>query len=126
MKLSRNVIAPLFLAALIGPSLAHADASGDGHEKQAAPHDQAWLEKKTQVCAGCHGKNGVSQTPSFPTLAGQYQDYLLHSLKGYRDGERKNAVMAGQVTGLTDAQLKALARYYANQESALYTPAMDE
>lgn len=93
-----------------------------GNEK---PAGNDWVSQTTQTCASCHGKNGVSQTANFPVIAGQYQDYLLHSLKAYRDGDRKNAIMGGQVQGMSDAQLKALARYYSEQDSPLHTPMAD-
>lgn len=89
------------------------------------PAGSDWVSQATQTCAGCHGKNGVSQTENFPVIAGQYQDYLLHSLKAYRDGERKNGIMAGQVQGMSNAQLKALARYFSTQDSPLRTPTAD-
>jgi len=88
-------------------------------------HDQQWVQQKVQVCATCHGKNGVSTTATFPTLAGQYESYLFHALKSYQNGERKNAIMPAQVSGLTDAQLHALATYFSQQESPLYTPSLD-
>ena len=111
------LVAALSLAA--GPLMAQSES---GQDKAA---DSDWVSQTTQTCASCHGKKGVSQTENFPILAGQYQDYLLHSLKAYRDGERKNAIMSGQVQGMSDDQLKALARYYSRQESPLYTPTIE-
>jgi cytochrome c553 len=49
----------------------------------------------------------------WPTLAGQHQDYIEHSLKAYRDGDRKDPVMAPMAAALTDADIKALAAYYS-------------
>lgn len=89
------------------------------------PYGSDWVEQTAQTCASCHGEKGVAQTENFPIIAGQYQDYLLHTLKGYRDGKRENAIMAGQVQGMTDAQLNALAQYYSRQESPLHTPQPD-
>jgi len=91
----------------------------------AAPHDQEWVQQKVQVCASCHGKNGVSTNPAFPTIAGQYESYLYHSLKSYKDGTRKNAIMGAQVGSLTDGQLRALAAHFAQQESPLHTPSFN-
>lgn len=99
-------------------------AQSESHESEA-PADNDWVTQATQTCASCHGKNGVSQTPNFPVIAGQYQDYLLHALKAYRDGERSNPIMAGQVQGMSTGQLKALARYYSRQQTPLYTPTAD-
>lgn len=98
--------------------------SGEDHQDKPAGSD--WVAQATQTCASCHGKNGVSQTANFPVLAGQYQNYLLHSLKAYRDGARKNAIMSGQVQSMTDAQLKALATYFSEQDAGpLHTPEVD-
>lgn len=96
--------------------------SGEGDK----PAGNDWVEQTVQACAACHGKQGVAQTANFPILAGQYQDYLLHSLKAYRDGERQNGIMAGQVQGMTNAQLKALSLYYSQQTAGpLHTPHID-
>jgi len=126
MNLQKLLWVPAALALLAVSNASLAESKDKGHTQGDAPHDSAWVQEKTKVCAGCHGANGVSETPNFPTIAGQYENYLAHSLKGYRDGERGNAIMASQATGLTDAQIKALAKYYAKQESPLYTPALGE
>ncbi|ROO28535.1 cytochrome C [Salinisphaera orenii MK-B5] len=113
------LVAALSLAA--GPLMAQSES---GQDKAA---DSDWVSQTTQTCASCHGKNGVAQTPNFPIIAGQYQDYLLHSLKAYRDGERENAVMAGQVQNMSNDQLEALARYYSRQtDTPLHTPYLDD
>ncbi len=69
---------------------------------------------KAVVCAGCHGEKGVSINPMWPSLAGQQKDYLIVSLKAYRDGTRNNPVMAGMANGLSDADIDALAGYFSN------------
>lgn len=78
-------------------------------------------EKAKQVCAACHGDdgNGKKEFPDYPKLAGQHEDYLYHSLKSYKSGARKNAVMAGMAQPLSDAEMRALARYFAKQPGAL-------
>ncbi|HEX5314344.1 MAG TPA: c-type cytochrome [Gammaproteobacteria bacterium] len=70
-------------------------------------------------CVACHGKHGVSTNPEFPTLAGQYQDYLLQALKEYKTGERKNAIMNGVAASLSLADMKQLAAYFAKQHGPL-------
>jgi cytochrome c553 len=77
--------------------------------------------KAKEVCAACHGDdgNGKPEFPDYPKLAGQYPDYLYHSLKGYKSGARKNAIMAGMAQPLTDAEMRALAQYYAAQPGSL-------
>lgn len=71
---------------------------------------------KSATCAGCHGPDGNSPTPSFPKLAGQHEDYLFHSLSGYKNGKRKNPIMQGQVANLSDQDMKDLAAYFSKQK----------
>ncbi len=70
---------------------------------------------KSVACAVCHGADGNSPIAMFPKLAGQQQDYLLHSLKTYKSGKRKNPIMADQVKALSEADMSDLAAYYASQ-----------
>ena len=83
--------------------------------------DAAAGKEKSQPCQACHGPDGNSPSPAFPKIAGQYEDYLLHVLRQYKNGERKNAIMAGQVAALTDEDLKNLAAYYASQKGLYNT-----
>ncbi len=77
---------------------------------------------KTAACQACHGKNGIGVQPMWPTLAGQHESYLEHALKQYRDGDRKNALMMPMAMNLTDADIKALAAYYAGLKGLETTP----
>ena len=93
-----------------------------GSAAAQAAGDPAAGEQKAAPCAACHGANGMSPSPAFPHLAGQHASYLVHSLEQYRDGQRGNAIMAGQAAGLSDQDILDLAAYFAAQ-SGLYTPA---
>jgi len=73
-------------------------------------------KEKSQACVACHTETGMSAVPTFPNIAGQYQDYLYHSLKSYKSGERNNAIMGGIVAGLSDQDMKDLAAYYASKD----------
>ena len=66
-----------------------------------------------QTCVACHGQNGISVNPTWPTLAGQHEDYLIKAINQYRDGTRKEAVMTQMAAALTDADVNLLARYYS-------------
>ncbi|MEN8719791.1 MAG: cytochrome c [Oceanococcaceae bacterium] len=78
-------------------------------------------KEKSATCAACHGADGVSSAPTFPTLAGQHETYLVQSLKQYRDGSRKNAVMAPMAANLSDEDIADLAAFYARQKGPLKT-----
>lgn len=78
---------------------------------------QAGREKAAQACASCHGPEGKQAVaPNYPILAGQYRDYLLHSLKAYKSGARDNAVMRGMVSGLTEQDMENLAAWFASRD----------
>lgn len=79
----------------------------------AAAAEDAAGKALADNCAGCHGDKGISSDPAWPNLAGQQRGYLVTALKAYRDGSRKNEMMAGFATGLTDADIAALAGYYS-------------
>jgi cytochrome c553 len=79
-----------------------------------ADKDSAVGKAKAVACAGCHGADGVSSNPAWPTLAGQQRGYLIAALRAYRDGMRKNEVMAGMTKGLSDSDVDALAGYFSN------------
>ena len=53
----------------------------------AAGNVQAGKEKSA-TCVACHGENGISATPTFPNIAGQYADYIYHALNSYKNGGR--------------------------------------
>jgi cytochrome c553 len=71
---------------------------------------------KSAVCAACHGADGVSLVALFPKLAGQHPDYLVHALKDYRSGKRKNPTMAEQAKNLSDEDIEDLAAYFSSQK----------
>ena len=71
--------------------------------------------EKAATCVACHGPGGVSVAPNWPTLAGQHRDYLEHSLREYKSGDRKDAVMGSQAIMLEEKDIRELAAWYAKQ-----------
>ncbi|MBF6057363.1 MULTISPECIES: c-type cytochrome [Thiomicrorhabdus] len=67
-------------------------------------------------CASCHGAKGEGNEIA-PALAGQVPEYFVRTMQAYKDGARHNDVNEGmsQFThDLTDAEIEALAEYYAS------------
>lgn len=81
----------------------------------AASGDADVGRKKSTPCAACHGPNGVSPSPEFPNLAGQYVDYLATALNHYKNGKRKNAIMQAQVANLSPKDIADLSAFFASQ-----------
>ena len=72
-------------------------------------------KKKSVVRHACHGPTGESLQPIYPNLGGQHQDYLAMTLRSFRDGTRKNAIMSGFATNLSDADIEDISAWYASQ-----------
>ncbi|HEY0879835.1 MAG TPA: cytochrome c [Zeimonas sp.] len=76
---------------------------------------EAGRQKADEVCAACHGKDGNTPIdPSYPKIAGQYSDYIEHSLLDYKNDRRKNPIMGAQAKSLSRADIRNLAAYYAS------------
>lgn len=86
----------------------------------AVKGDPAAGKAKAQSCAGCHGEDGNSAAGSgTPRLAGQYESYLVKTLQDYKSGKRKNAVMNGIATALSETDIENIAAFYATQKKGL-------
>jgi cytochrome c553 len=70
-------------------------------------------KEKAAPCAACHGAEGMSGNPEWPSLAGQQQAYLVTALKAYQTGARQNSMMAGLAKSLSNTDIGQLAAYYA-------------
>jgi cytochrome c553 len=63
------------------------------------------------LCQACHQQNFVGG-PLAPRLSGQTYQYLIDSMRGYAEGERKNnADMANIMQALSPAEREEMARY---------------
>ena len=102
MSLTDQEIADLsaYLASIAGDTVAAGGTQGVSFDKAAA-------------CTACHGQNGISVNAAWPTLAGQYEDYLLNSLMQYRDGTRGDPVMTAQAALIAEEDVALLARYFS-------------
>lgn len=82
--------------------------------------DAAKGKEKAQVCAACHGADGNSAIADFPKLAGQYPDYIIHSLRHYKSGKRKNPIMAPLAATLSEEDMADLAAYFYEQKGVYH------
>ncbi len=92
-----------YLASIGGDTVAAGGSS-------PAPFDKA------AACAACHGQNGISVNAAWPTLAGQYEDYLVNALNQYRDGTRGDPVMGAQAALIAEEDVEKLAFYFSRLE----------
>ena len=71
-------------------------------------------KRKAARCAACHGADGVSVNPAWPSLAGQQRGYLVSAVQAYQTGNRRDPMMTNLVKDLTEPDRNELADYYAS------------
>jgi cytochrome c553 len=71
--------------------------------------------KVLEVCAACHGEQGVSVVPEFPHLAGQSGTAIYKQLHDYRTGSRTHQLMTDIAKALEEPAIADVAAYYAAQ-----------
>jgi len=101
----------MWILACIGAALA--GLSGPAKADQAT-REGAGRQVAAGVCSACHGVDGNAPSAQFPKLAGQVAGFTALQLRNYRSGERPNPIMAGVAKRLSDAEIEAVAAYYAS------------
>ncbi|WP_181703412.1 c-type cytochrome [Chthonobacter albigriseus] len=66
------------------------------------------------ACAPCHGPEGLAPDTLVPHLAGQNYGYLLSQLRAFHSGQRAHEEMRFMTRRMTEAEMEALADYYAS------------
>ncbi len=80
-----------------------------------AAGDTAAGKTKATTCTACHGPDGNSINPEWPSLAGQNERYLATQIMDFQAGEtRKNVMMEPMIANLTDQDVADIAAYYAS------------
>src|SRR5258708_32563417 len=97
----RIALAGTVLSVIAWVSLAHAA-------------DIAAGKQKAEICAGCHGDNGISQMENIPSLAGQLDQFIQWQLVFFRAGSRKNEQMQPIVEQLNNEDIRDLGAYFAS------------
>lgn len=92
-----------------------------------APNAQVAVMLQKGNCVACHGANlskGID--PSYPKIAGQYDDYLFVALKAYKTDNnatmgRNNGIMGAIAKQFSNNELKALANYVGSLDGEMET-----
>ena len=77
--------------------------------------DPAAGRSKSTTCAACHGVDGNSVTPQWPSLAGQSEAYIVRQLEAYRDKQRSDVGMQNFALTLSEQDMHDVGAYYASQ-----------
>jgi cytochrome c553 len=68
------------------------------------------------TCSSCHGTNGVSVGGAIAGLAGLNRDYFIIQMKSFKEGKREATLMHQIAKGYSDAEVTAMADYFAAQK----------
>src|SRR3954449_364445 len=101
--LMRNTLIAALCAAVFCCTSAHAADIAAGKEK-------------AELCVGCHGEGGISQTENIPSLAAQPDQFIQWQLVFFRAGTRKNEQMQPIVEQLNNDDIRNLGAYFASLE----------
>lgn len=77
--------------------------------------DAAAGATKAATCTACHGLNGNSANPEWPSIAGQNAAYSREQIAAIKTGKRPNVLMQPMVQSLTDQDIADLAAHFAQQ-----------
>ncbi|MEI6170796.1 MAG: c-type cytochrome [Pseudomonadota bacterium] len=75
--------------------------------------DAALGKAKAQMCASCHGVNGIGISKDIPNIAAQPALTIFYQLIQFRDGLRKGGNMEMFAKDLTNEDIKDIAAYYS-------------
>lgn len=114
-RIARIATAALAVALLGAPAAAQDTAQAEQDRQPSVDAGRAL----TATCVACHGEDGNSLVPAYPSIAGQNARYLFRQMRLMRDGERPAGLMAGQLDNHTDTELADLAAYYEAQAPAV-------
>jgi cytochrome c553 len=67
---------------------------------------------KAATCQACHGANGNSSNPEWPSLAGLGADYIAEQLNNFKTGKRASPVMMPMTVNLTSNDMADLGLYF--------------
>ena len=75
------------------------------------------LRSHAATCANCHGTQGRAvDGASVPGLAGMPASYIADQMRAFKAGTRPATVMHQLAKGYSDAQIDAVAGYFAAQK----------
>ena len=105
----KKMLAALATLAL-GTGFAQAESLVDGDPEAG--------QSKSITCAACHGQDGNSVNPVWPSIAGQHAGYMVEQLMAFKNGTRSEPLMLGQVMTLSDEDMRNLSVYYEGMAPA--------
>jgi cytochrome subunit of sulfide dehydrogenase len=96
---------------------------------------QADTKALADKCDNCHGKDGISEDPKVPNIAGVSAVFISDTFKAYLEGDRKavkykpkdgdESDMEQVANKLSDDEISAIADYYAGKPVKFHVQEVD-
>ena len=109
-------LASLLMTALLAVPVFSAHAAGDA-AKVAKPDLVKGEASYGAVCMSCHGADGNSAIAANPKLSQQHPEYLIKQLQEFKSGKRKNAIMQGFASALSEDDMRNVS-YWVTSKTA--------
>jgi cytochrome c553 len=130
MSPSKINIAAVMAVVLLAATPAYAENNPDTLSQinqRSGSGDPVIGKEKAAFCEGCHGEGGISTSPVYPKLAGQWSDYIQKQVREFQNGARYNEIMTDMAVSVFEFQdIFDIAAYFASQKQMEGTPIEDE
>ena len=93
------------------------------HEARATVPEGTAPGDAPAACVSCHGADGISQILDAPNLAAESNIYIDTQLKAFKRGKRQHDIMSEVAAGLSDAEIREIADWYAAVTLEILPPA---
>ena len=77
---------------------------------------------RASTCFSCHGVDGISLNPKYPSLAGQSTEYLIKQLNAFRSGSRNDAIMTPMASSMSDVDVENVSAFFASRGAGSQAP----
>lgn len=71
---------------------------------------------REELCASCHGRNGLPADRTVPIIWGQQSAYIRKQLSDYRNGDRDSQIMSSIAESLGEREIARIADHFADVE----------
>lgn len=114
----------------IAAGMAFALAAATAHAQPGASGQaivQKGNDKGAAACVACHGADGAGNAEAgYPRLSMLNAEYMAAQLRAFQSGARSNPIMQPIAKALSEAEIKAVAEYYAEQSASVPPPAVKD
>ena len=84
-------------------------------KSRPAEKGETLVQELIDKCDRCHGAGVENAAVATPKISGQDKDYLIMSLRAYRDSRRESSTMHNMSLPYSDSIIESVASFYASQ-----------